>query len=369
MEIGVPVEAEPGERRVAITPDVTRKLVGAGHKVTIASGAGTRAGLTNDSFSEMGARIGGAAEALSQPFVAVVNAPEPDGLRAGSILLGLLRPFEQPRVMADLARAGVAAIAFELIPRSTRAQAMDALSSQATVAGYQAALVAADACTRLLPMLTTAAGTIRPARVLVLGAGVAGLQAIATCRRLGAVVSGFDVRAAAAEQVRSLGAIFVEVDMTPQDGGAYARELETDAGQLVLQGLAGPVASSDVVIATAAIPGRRAPLLVTEAMVAAMKPGSVIVDLAASTGGNCQLTRPGEIVTSNGVTIIGYTDLAARKPFDASQMYARNVAAVLALIDETGDLDFGDEILDQATVTYGGAIRLPQIQTLLDLQA
>ena len=270
--------------------------------------------------------------------------------------------------MVALSRNGVSAIAFELIPRTTRAQSMDALSSQATAAGYQAALEAARLCNRFFPMLTTAAGTIPPAKALVLGAGVAGLQAIATCRRLGAAVSGFDVRSAAAEQVRSLGAAFVDVGLAAQDSaasGGYARELETEAERQVLEGLAGPVQASDVVISTAAIPGHPAPLLITKEMVESMRAGSVIVDLAASTGGNCELTKTGEVVEHRGVKIVGHTDFASRKPYDASQMYARNVLSLIGLLGAHGELDFSDDILDAATVTHAGEVRNERVRALI----
>jgi NAD(P) transhydrogenase subunit alpha len=366
MEIGCPREVAPNERRVALTPDVTKKLAAAGHRVTVERDAGVEAGFPNASYESAGASLSDGAGALGQAVVVALNSPEPARLQGG-ILIGLLKPLEEPRNIQLLADARVDAIAFELVPRTTRAQSMDALSSQATAAGYQAALEAANACNRLFPMLTTAAGTIAPARALVLGAGVAGLQAIATCRRLGAAVAGFDVRAAAAEQVRSLGATFVEVDVQPQDAaktGGYAQELESDAERRILEGLAKPVQSSDIVISTAAIPGRPAPLLLTRAMVESMRPGSVVVDLAASTGGNCELTRPGEAIEHNGVKIIGYLDFASRKPHDASQMYARNVAALLGLL-ETGAINLSDDILDAATVTYEGRIRNQRIADLV----
>jgi len=365
MKIAVWKETDPGERRVALTPNVVKKLIAAGHEVLVERGAGASAGFIDASFEAAGSVVTESASA-SADVLAVVNTPS-HRVEART-LVGLLRPLEAPESMLAVARQGVTAIAFELIPRSTRAQPMDALSSQATAAGYEAALLAAERCNRLLPMLTTAAGTIPPARALVLGAGVAGLQAIATCRRLGATVAGFDVRAAAAEQVRSLGATFIDVDFPSQDAalsGGYARELEAEAEQRVLEGLADPVESADIVISTAAIPGRPAPLLITKTMVETMRPGSVIVDLAASTGGNCELTRPGEVVEHNGVSIVGYTDLASRKPFDSSQMYARNMAALLELLGEDGEPDFTDDILAAATVTHQGEVRNPRVRALL----
>jgi NAD(P) transhydrogenase subunit alpha len=283
------------------------------------------------------------------------------------VLAGLLRPLDEPATMFRLAAEGVTSLAFELVPRTTRAQQMDALSSQASVAGYQAALEAASASRRLFPMMTTAAGTIAPSKVLVLGAGVAGLQAIATCRRLGAVVSAFDVRAAAAEQVRSLGANFVEAGLPGQDAsatGGYARQLDPDDEEQVLAALAPHVAGADVVISTAAIPGRRAPRLITATMVEEMRSGSVIVDLAATTGGNCELTVPGEMIHHYGVMVIGYTNLPSRKAHDASLMYARNVAALLGLLGPDGEPDFEDQILDECCVTHQGEVRLARIAEL-----
>ncbi|MGH8957438.1 MAG: Re/Si-specific NAD(P)(+) transhydrogenase subunit alpha [Acidimicrobiia bacterium] len=367
MKIGVLRETQAGERRVALTPHVTKRLTQFGHSVIVESGAGAGSGLRDDAYETEGATISRRQEVLSADLIAAVNAPLDKALRDRAIL-GLLRPLEDPSLVASFAHRGITALAFELVPRTTRAQPMDALSSQATVSGYQAALEGARACDRFFPMLTTAAGTIPPARALVLGAGVAGLQAIATCRRLGAVVSAFDVRAVAAEQVRSLGASFVEADMDPQDAasnGGYARQLATDAEQRVRASLASPVAAADVVIATAAIPGKAAPLLVTAAMVEAMRPGSVIVDVAASTGGNCELTKPGEAIDHKGVHILGFTDLPSRKPYDASQMYARNVAALIEIIGADGSVDLSDDILDQVTVTYGGEVRHPRIRELV----
>ncbi|MGH8923525.1 MAG: Re/Si-specific NAD(P)(+) transhydrogenase subunit alpha [Acidimicrobiia bacterium] len=367
MKIGVLRETQAGERRVSLTPPMVRRLTKAGHLVLVETGAGQSAGLADESYVAEGAEIVSRSGVLAADLVTVVNAPLDKSLQDTTVL-GLLRPLDEPALMASYADRQITALAFELVPRTTRAQAMDALSSQATVSGYQAALEGAMACDRFFPMLTTAAGTIPPARALILGAGVAGLQAIATCRRLGAVVSAFDVRAAAAEQVRSLGATFVAVEMDPQDAasnGGYARQLETDAEERVLAGLATPVAGADVVIATAAIPGRPAPRLITAAMVEAMRPGSVIVDVAAATGGNCGLTQPGAAIDHNGVHILGFTDLSSRKPFDASQMYARNVVALIEILGEDGSLDLSDGILDQVTVTYRGDVRLVRIRDLV----
>ncbi|MGH8927002.1 MAG: NAD(P) transhydrogenase subunit alpha, partial [Acidimicrobiia bacterium] len=348
-------------------PEVARKLTEMGHELFLEKGAGKAAGFPDPAYSEAGVDLTDRRSVVESSLVVALDLP-PD-LAPGGMVMGLLRPLERPDQMQNLAARGSTALAFELVPRITRAQSLDALSSQATVAGYQAALEAAAIVNRFFPMMTTAAGTVPPGKALVLGAGVAGLQAIATCRRLGAVVSAFDVRAAAAEQVKSLGATFVQVDVTPQDAsttGGYARELDRDAEQAVLAGLAPHVAAADVVIATAAIPGRRAPLLISAETVKAMRPGSVIVDLAAATGGNCELTKPDQLVEVDGVTLVGYTNLAARKPYDASQMYARNVAGFVGLLGLSGELDFADEIIDQSCVTYAGELRHPRVRELIN---
>ncbi|MEX1005050.1 MAG: NAD(P) transhydrogenase subunit alpha [Acidimicrobiia bacterium] len=358
MHIGVLLADQPGERRVALVPDVVKKLVAAGHHVTVAPSAGEAAGFPDDTYREAGAEIGVPSDV---DLVAVIELPT-SGTVPGRAVLGMLRPFDQPEAMTALAATGVTAWAFEAVPRTTRAQSIDALSSQATVAGYQAVLEGAVASDRFFPMLTTAAGTIRPAAVLVLGAGVAGLQAIATARRLGAVVSAFDVRAAAGEQVESLGAKFVTLEVPAQDAaeaGGYAKEVADDEQQRILDGLAPIVAQSDVVITTAAIPGRPAPLLIETRTVEAMRPGSVIVDLAAATGGNCAATVPGETVSHNGVTIIGATDLMARVSADASRMYSRNVSSFLALVtaaDGSFDPAVDDDIVIDSMICRDGSV-------------
>lgn len=363
MHIGVLTSDHPGERRVALVPDVVKKLVASGHRVTVAPDAGRGAGFLDDAYREVGAEIG---EPEAVDVVTVIDLPL-SGRIPGRSVIGMIRPFDAPQAMAELAATGVTAWAFEAVPRTTRAQSMDALSSQATVAGYQAVLEAAVASDRFFPMLTTAAGTIRPASVLVLGAGVAGLQAIATARRLGAVVSAFDVRAAAAEQVESLGAKFVTLEVPAQDAtdsGGYAKEVAEDEQQRIIAGLASHVASADVVITTAAIPGRRAPLLIQAGTVEAMRPGAVIVDLSATTGGNCELTSPGETIDHGGVTIIGDTDLMARVPADASRMYARNVASFLELVtgaDGQFTPDVDDDIVRDAMICRDGAIVHPRL--------
>ena len=372
MKIGVPRQNAPGERRVALTPDIVRKLAGAGHEVLVEASAGLTAGYTDAAYTDAGATITSPDAAWNAEFVATV-LPPPAGtsLRSGGSLLGLLAPFDTPGAMSEIAKTGVTAFAFEAVPRTTRAQAVDALSSQATVAGYQAVLEAASISDRFFPMLTTAAGTIAPSKVLILGAGVAGLQAIATARRLGAVVSAFDVRAAAAEQVKSLGASFVTVDIEAQDAssaGGYAQEVGADEQSRILAGLAPDIVKSDIVIATAAIPGKRAPLLITRGTVESMRPGSVIVDLAAATGGNCEVTRPGETIRHGEVTIIGATDLVSRTPGHASQMYAKNTVNFLDLITGEGGalaLNWDDDIVAGACVTRDGEVAHPRLKEAL----
>lgn len=366
MLITVPTQPETSERRVAITPDVARKLVQRGHRVAVAGGAGLRAGHDDAEYKAAGAEIVDDDAAWDADLVATVGRPAA-GTRVTGAVLGLLQPFDDPDGLAELAAGGAVVFAFEAVPRTTRAQVVDALSSQATVLGYQGALEAAARTDRLFPMLTTAAGTIRPSKVLVLGAGVAGLQAIATARRLGAAVSAFDVRSAAAEQVRSIGATFVEIDAPAQDAGAsggYAQEVAADEQARILAGLAPHVAAADVVITAAAIPGRRAPLMIDDAMVASMRRGAVVVDLAAATGGNCSATRPGLTVEVDGVTIVGETDLVSRVARDASAMYARNVAAFVELI--TGDdagfhTDWTDDIVAESCVARGGELVHPRL--------
>lgn len=364
MLITVPTQPETSERRVAITPDVAGKLVQRGHRVAVAAGAGLRAGHDDAEYEAVGATIVDGDAAWHGDLVATVGRPAPGTAVSGSVI-GLLQPFDDPAGLADLAETGATLFAFEAVPRTTRAQVVDALSSQATVLGYQGTLEAAARNDRLFPMLTTAAGTVRPSKVLVLGAGVAGLQAIATARRLGAAVSAFDVRAAAAEQVRSIGASFVELDTPAQDAatsGGYAREVADDEQARILAGLAPHVAAADVVITAAAIPGRRAPLMLDDEMVASMRRGAVIVDLAAATGGNCSATQPGSTVEVGGVTIVGDTDLISRVARDASAMLARNVAAFIELV--TGDdgsfvANFDDDIVAESCVARDGTLVHP----------
>jgi NAD(P) transhydrogenase subunit alpha len=357
MRIGVLAEVRPGERRVALPPEAVSALRAADVSVTVQSGAGRHLFASDDDYRAAGAEVVESAEriAADAEVLAVVNPPEGSviaAMPAGSSLVGLLNPFQEPAAMRALRDQGVTAYALELIPRISRAQSVDALSSQALVAGYRAALVGAELLPRFFPLFMTAAGTIPPARVLVLGAGVAGLQAIATARRLGAVVSGYDVRSAAADEVRSLGATFVNLELETQEGaGGYAKSQSEDFAARQHAALAPYVAESDVVITTAAIPGRTAPLLVTEDMVAGMRPGSVVVDLAAQSGGNCALSKPGETGVFNGVSVWGGADVPSQLPVHASKLYGANVSAFIALL-RAGDAQ--DEILSGSRVTEGG---------------
>ncbi len=365
MLIGVPRETEAGERRVALVPDTVRRLADDGVETLVEMGAGEAAGFPDDAYTEAGARVVPATELYAHAeLVARVRRPSAEeiaSLREGQALVALLQPLADPSVAQALAAHRITAFSMDTIPRITRAQSMDALSSQATVAGYKAVLVAATAIGKFFPMLTTAAGTIAPARVLVLGAGVAGLQAIATARRLGAVVAGYDVRPAVKEQVESLGASFLELDVEGAEGvGGYAVALAEDEQERQRQLMALHVGESDAVISTALIPGKAAPLLVTEEAVAGMRPGSVVVDLAAEAGGNCALTEPGETVVRHGVTIVGETNLPSTMPLHASQMYSRNVASFLGLLVRDGalHLDFEDEIVRDTCVAHDGRVLL-----------
>lgn len=374
MIIGIPKTTEAGEHRVSMTPDVVARLTTEGHEVVVESGAGTAAGFIDSAYVANGASIGDATRAWSADVVVSIEYPSDHGLaslKSGAVLLGMLQPLDSPARLTTLARTGVTSIAFEVVPRTTRAQSMDVLSSQATVAGYQSVLMAADQLDKFFPMLTTAAGTIAPSKVLVLGAGVAGLMAIATARRLGAIVSAFDVRAEAAEQVESLGAKFVSVDMEQQDSsatGGYAKEVAQDTQAKILAGLAKPVADSDVVITTAQIPGRPAPLLITSQMVESMRPGAIIIDLAAPTGGNCELTRSGQTVVHSNVSIVGPDNLPSMAAGDASRMYGRNALALMKLFlsEEGVNVDFEDDIIEGSVVTHGGEVVHPRVKALLD---
>ena len=361
MKVSVPKESLAGERRVALTPEATRRLAKAGVEVVVEPGAGEGAGHSDADYEEAGATVGDGFGGEVVAKVAPPTAEEIGRLSRGQVLVGFLAPLTAADTVRGLADGGVTSFAMEAIPRITRAQSMDALSSQATVGGYRAALIAAQELPRFFPMLTTAAGTVRPATVLVLGAGVAGLQAIATARRLGAVVLAFDVRSAVKEQIQSLGARFVELDMGLEDAeaaGGYARALTDEEQARQRDLLAVEIGKVDAVISTAAVPGRRAPLLVTEQAVRNMKPGSVIVDLAAETGGNCELTEAGETVVREGVTIVGPVNLPATMPEHASSLYGRNVQSLLELMVSEGELElnFDDEVIAGACVTRDGEI-------------
>ncbi len=361
MKLAIPRETAPDERRVALVPDAVRRL-GDGFQVVVEPGAGVAAGFTDAEYEAAGASFA-AGDELFRDAGAVVrvtrpSADEVDALAAGTILIGFLAPLTDPDGIRRLQERGVVAFAMESIPRITRAQSMDALSSQSTVAGYKAAVLAADRLPRLFPLLMTAAGTVAPAKVLVLGAGVAGLQAIATARRLGAVVSAFDTRPVVREQVESLGAVFLDLGVHGEEtAGGYAVELTPEQQARQSAALAERIADMDVVITTALIPGRPAPKLIPASAVASMRLGSVIVDLAAEAGGNCELTEPGAEVVRNGVTIVGTTNLAATMPYHASQLYARNVSALLQHLAPNGEpeLDFEDEI------TRGACVARPEV--------
>jgi NAD(P) transhydrogenase subunit alpha len=362
MRIGVPKETAERERRVALVPEVVRKLTGQGHELLVQQGAGAGALLPDSQFEEAGAKL--VEDVWGADVVAKVappNADEVGRLGSGTVLVGFLQPLTNGEGVQAIARTGATSFAMEAIPRISRAQSMDALSSQANIGGYKAVLIAAGEIGRFFPMLMTAAGTIRPATVLVLGAGVAGLQAIATARRLGAVVQGFDVRAAVKEQVESLGAHFLEFDLGGdlEGAGGYAKELTPEQQARQQELMAEAIGKVDVVITTAAVPGRRAPILVTEQAVQLMKPGSVIVDLAAETGGNCELTEPGQTVVRHDVKILGPLNLPSTMAEHASQLYARNVESLLGLmISEEGalSLDFEDEVIAGACITRDGEI-------------
>jgi NAD(P) transhydrogenase subunit alpha len=363
MRIGVPKEVAPNERRVALSPDVAGKLVKSGHEVVVERGAGSGAFFPDDAYAAAGVKIGDRSSVISQSDIVLqVQAPTAVDLpqfREGSALIAAFQPSAD--LHRQLSQRKLTAFTLVLLPRITRAQGMDVLSSQATVAGYKAVLLAASAAPRVFPMLVTAAGTLSAARVLVLGAGVAGLQAIATARRLGAIVSAFDVRPAVKEQVQSLGAAFLEmkIEEHAETAGGYAKELSEETHRKELAFLAGAVKDADIVISTAAIPGKKAPVLITGAAVEGMKPGSIIVDLAAETGGNCELTQAGAEIVHNGVSILGPLNLPATMPLHASLMYARNVQAFLGHLVQEGALrlDFEDQITRDTCVTHAGEVR------------
>jgi len=364
MIIAVLNETSPGEARVALMPDSVKKLIAAKASVSIESGAGLGAARTDDDYREAGATVVSDRNELlaSADILVGVNRP-PAGdfkkLRKGSVVLSFLRPLDEPQELVPALEQGLTTFSMELVPRITRAQAMDALSSMATVAGYKAVLLGADRIPRMFPLLMTAAGTVPPARVLVLGAGVAGLQAIATARRLGAVVEAYDVRAAAGEQVRSLGATFLEVDLggiQTEDKGGYAVELSEEALKRGRDLVAEHAKTADVIITTAQVPGRRAPLLMDEAAVNGMKRGSIVIDLAGATGGNVTGSKPDETVERDGITIMSPTNLPATVPVHASQLYSRNVSSFLNLLIKDGELhlDMNDDVVGPSCVTHEG---------------
>ncbi len=371
LSVGVFKETIAGERRVALTPKVIEMLTKVGAEVWIESGAGVESGYPDEEYVARGAKIGSLADVRgSASILLTVRAPQPDGLKKGQIVIGFCDPLSEPEIAARYASAGLTLISMELVPRITRAQSMDALSSMASIAGYKAVLIAAVTLPRLFPMMTTAAGTIPPARVLVLGAGVAGLQAIATARRLGAVVSGYDVRSAVKEQIESLGAKFVSIDIgaAGEGQGGYARALTEEEIRSQREQMAKVIKEQDVVITTAAVPGRKAPILVTREMALGMNPGSVIIDIAAERGGNCELTRAGETVVENGVNIVGPVNLPATVPGHASQMYARNIVTLLKnMLTKSGELniDTADEITRESLVVRDGEVVNPRVQALL----
>ena len=371
MIVGVPRETYPGERRVSLVPAVIPSLTKAGVEVVVEAGAGIPAGYLDSDYADKGAKILPSRGDVFQADIVIqvlchgsndkTGKDDVPLFRRDQALIGFLRPLGSLETIQEIASKGVTALSIELMPRTTRAQSMDALSSMATIAGYKAVILAADTLPRLFPMMTTAAGTITPGRVLVIGAGVAGLQAIATARRLGAVVSAYDLRPVVKEQVQSLGGRFVELPIEAkdaQDAGGYARAQDETFYNRQRELLGKVVAENDVVITTAVIPGKKSPVLVTKEMVAGMAPGSVIVDLASERGGNCELTRGGEVVIAHGVTIIGVYNLASTVPYHASQMYARNVTSFLLHLVKDGKLQLNteDEIIRETLLTKGGEI-------------
>src|SRR5450432_2800270 len=387
MTAGIITESAPHERRVALVPSALSVLTKTGVDLLMESGAGAQAGFPDSEYAEKGVRIAPGREAVfaAADVILAVRAPgaNPETgaadlgmLRPGQTVIGFGEPLTAPDAARQLAAGGVTFLAMELMPRITRAQSMDALSSMATIAGYKAALMAADGLPRMFPMLMTAAGTVAPARVLVIGAGVAGLQAIATARRLGAVVSGYDIRPAVKEQIESLGARFVVLNIeagAAEDKGGYAKAMGEDFYRRQREALANVLAEQQVVITTAAVPGKKAPILITREMAARMAPGSIIVDIAAGvpfgSGGNCELTRPGEVVESGGVRIFGPLNLPSTIPYHASQLYARNIATFLKYLIKDGQivLNREDEIVRETLVTYAGDVVHPRVRESLAL--
>ena len=385
MIVGVPRESFPGERRVALVPTAVSTLVKSGFQVLVEAGAGIEAGYADADYAEKGAKLAAhrpevfqSADIVVQVLCAGSNDEEGGEdlplFRRDQAVIGFHRPFGSAEAVQAVAATGVTALAVELMPRITRAQSMDALSSMATVCGYKAVLLAADRLPRMFPMLTTAAGTITPARVFIVGAGVAGLQAISTARRLGAVASAYDLRPAAKEQVHSLGGRFIELPIEAkdaQDARGYAKQQDESFFQRQRELLGNVVAESDVVITAAVVPGKKPPTLVTKEMVERMALGSVIVDLAAERGGNCELTKPGERIVAHGVTIIGYVNVASTVPYHASQMYARNLTAFLQHLGKGGKLqiDLADEITRETLLTRGGEVANARVREFFSLPA
>ncbi|HTZ76190.1 MAG TPA: Re/Si-specific NAD(P)(+) transhydrogenase subunit alpha [Candidatus Aquilonibacter sp.] len=385
MIVGVVKESFPGERRIALIPAAIPNLAKAGLQVMVEAGAGWEAGYPDAAFAEKGATLApdraavfAAADIIAQ--VLSYGSNDKTGradlplMRRDQVLIGFLRPLGSKETVQEIARTGAISFSVELMPRTTRAQSMDALSSMATICGYKAVLIAANTLPRLFPMMTTAAGTITPGRVLVIGAGVAGLQAIATAKRLGAVISGYDLRPAAKEQVQSLGARFVELPIEAkdaQDAGGYAKAQDESFYARQRELLGRVIAENDVVITTAVVPGKKAPVLVTKEMVHGMAPGSVIVDLAAERGGNCELTRPEETIVVNGVTIVGEINLASTVPYHASQMYARNLVSFLTLLAKGGKLNLNmqDDIIRETLLTQGGEVVNARVREFWSLPA
>ncbi|BAZ89576.1 NAD(P) transhydrogenase beta subunit [Raphidiopsis curvata NIES-932] len=379
MKIAVAKEIEVSERRVSLVPDIVAKLVKQGLEISVETGAGEKAFFSDADYEAAGAKIitdaavlWGEADILlkvSPPQEREDGREEIDLLKPGAVLLSFLNPLGNPEIARKLAQRQITALSMELIPRTTRAQSMDALSSQASIAGYKTVLLAAAALPKYFPMLTTAAGTIAPAKVFVMGAGVAGLQAIATARRLGALVEAFDIRPAVKEEVQSLGAKFVEIKLTEETtaAGGYAKEISEDSKKRTQEVVTEHVKHSDIVITTAQVPGRKAPILVTEDMVKGMKPGSVIVDLAAEQGGNCACTAPGKDIVYQGVTIVGPINLPSSMPVHASQLYAKNITALMQLVvkDKALNINFADDIVDAACITHNGEIRNQRIKDAL----
>jgi len=381
VQAGVPKETFPGERRVALVPGAIQKLSKAGIEVLVEPGAGAPSGHPDSEYVERGARIAASRDEVfakagvilqvrSHGSNSVAGGADLERLRSGQVVIGFFDPLSEPAAVKEIAGTGASGLSMEMMPRITRAQSMDALSSMATIAGYKAVLLAADRLPKMFPMMMTAAGTISPAKALIIGVGVAGLQAIATAKRLGAVVTAYDIRPAVKEQVQSLGAKFLELDLDTagaEDKGGYAQAQDEDFYKRQREMMAAAVGESDVVITTAAVPGKKAPILVTGEMVAGMSPGSVIVDIAAERGGNCELTKPGETIESGGVSIMGPLNIPSEVPTHASQMYARNISTFLLHLVKEGrlELNIEDEIVSGTLLTHGGAVVHPQVLELL----